>query len=300
MAQRFADTDSPNWPLFVGCPVWSCANWKDDVYPPSAGRPHWLGWYSRCFNTVEGNSTFYALPTEDVFQRWAEQAAEGFRFSLKFPRAISHESELQDLETTQLFVRGLKILQKHNRLGPTFLQMGPNFGADRFAVLKHFLSNLPGDMPWALEVRHKSWFDESDNESRLDDLLRRLSIDKVLFDSRPLYQAPPDDSVEAVSQTRKPKTPLRRTVTGKQPMLRLVGRNRIELVDSFFDEWAPVVADWMRQGLSPIVFTHAPDDTFAPQLARRFIKRLSDEIASDLLTVPNRPWETTKQLSFFD
>ncbi len=67
---------------------------------------------------------------------------------------------------------------------------------------------------------------------------------------------------------RKPKTPLRHTVTAQRPFLRFIGRNNVSDVAPFIAEWAPTIAGWLKAGLEPFVFTHAPDDRFAPPLAR--------------------------------
>ena len=61
---------SPVWPIRLGCPVWGCRDWAGDVYPARTPRSRWLSWYSQTFNTVEGNSTFYAIPSiEKLFTR---------------------------------------------------------------------------------------------------------------------------------------------------------------------------------------------------------------------------------------
>jgi hypothetical protein len=57
-------------------------------------------------------------------------------------------------------------------------------------------------------------------------------------------------------------------------MLRLVGRNDLTATGPWIDEWAAIVAGWTGDGLRPIVFTHAPDDRFAPELAMAFHERL--------------------------
>lgn len=223
------------------------------------------------FNTVEGNSTFYGLPSLDTARRWADESAEGFRFSLKMPRAISHESRLVGCERElAAFLEFASVLHDADRLGPSFLQVGPKFAPDCFRQLEAFVNRLPKELTWAVEVRHHDWFDQAENESALNQLLTDRAIDKVLFDSRPLYQLPPDDEIEAASQTRKPKTPVRQTVTSRRPMLRIVGRNRVELTQKFIDQWVPIVKGWVDSGLEPYIFTHAPDDRFAPEFARRF------------------------------
>lgn len=295
--------ESPRLPLRLGCPVWNCDAWAGSVYPQRTPKRSWLNWYSRMFNTVEGNNSFYAIPALDHARRWATESAPGFQFCMKFPREISHELALVNAERpTRDFLAVLEILAEAGRLGPTFLQLGPEFGPDRIAVLENFLRSLPGDMPWAVEVRHLGWFDSGENELRLNAMLQERRIDKVIFDSRPLYQRQPDDEIERVSQTRKPKTPIRQTVTAARPMLRLVGRNRIELVDEYLSQWAPIINGWVAQGLEPIVFTHAPDDAFAPALARRFWERLATGLPTKELgsiglpALPARP----VQLGLFD
>lgn len=137
------------------------------------------------------------------------------------------------------------------------------------------------------------------NKKQLNELLSRLRIDKVLFGSRPLFQAPPDDAIETESQARKPKTPVRQTVTSERPMLRIVGRNRVELVDRFFDQWAPIIVRWINDGLTPIVFTQAPDDAKAPELARRLLATLQTLLPAFDLTLP-RPTPSVTQLNFLD
>lgn len=291
---------SPRLPLLLGCPVWNCDAWGGSVYPKRTAKREWLNWYSRMFNTVEGNNSFYAIPAPQHAERWGREAMDGFQFCMKFPREISHERMLAGADRANgEFFEVLRILKEHDRLGPSFLQLSPRFSPHMLGTLESYLRSLPTDLPWAVEVRHLDWFDEGKYEQRLDELLADLNIDKVLFDSRPLYQLPPDDEIERISQTRKPKTPLRHTVTGERPMVRLVGRNRVELADKYLSEWAVVVAGWIRAGLEPVVFTHAPDDAKAPELARRFCVEINKVLPAgagvELPELPKQP----KQLDLF-
>ena len=47
----------------IGCSGWSYAHWQNRFYPLGLRRRHWLAYYSRRFDTVEVNATFYRLPT---------------------------------------------------------------------------------------------------------------------------------------------------------------------------------------------------------------------------------------------
>ncbi|WP_161604216.1 DUF72 domain-containing protein [Roseiconus nitratireducens] len=297
---------SPELPLRMGCPVWNCGGWLGRVYPRGTPKAKWLAWYSRMFNSVEANSTFYGLPSLETAQRWAEETADGFSFSLKVPRVISHERALRDCQPElDAFLQFASVLREAGKLGTSFLQLSPRFAPDAYGTLEAFLDRLPADFPWAVEVRHHGWFDQAEQEHRLNHALRKRGIDKVIFDSRALFQSEPEDAAEQASQRRKPRTPVRQTVTATAPMLRLVGRNRLELVERFVQQWVPIATGWVEKGLRPTIFTHTPDDVFAPEMARLFWNRCceSAEVAGaqnwspDALPTLSPP---ARQLDLFD
>lgn len=287
-----ASSTTPQLPLHLGCPVWKCESWAGIVYPEKTPTTQWLLWYSRMFNVVEGNSTFYAIPSEATVQRWVENSAEGFKFCMKFPREISHERCLVNAQdATDRFVAVLEILDEGKRLGPSFLQLGPSFSPNRANDLARYLDQLPDSLPWCVEVRHRDWFDSGNHEKLLNQMLSDRGINKVLFDSRPLFASTADDEIEARAMERKPKTPVRQTVTGKRPLVRLIGRNQTQKIDAYLDQWVAIVTGWLQQGLQPYFFTHAPDDRFAPELARRFWHKLAASIEGAMpeLPVPSKP-----------
>ena len=262
--------------LYLGCPVWACDHWRGSLFTARAHRSDWLKQYASVFRTVEGNSTFYALPKLDSVRRWSDSCDRTFRFSMKTPRSITHDCRLNDAgRRTEEFIDLLHVLDERCQVGPTFIQLPPDFAPSQMNILENYLKSLPRHLPWAVEVRHLDWYDRGYNESQLDGLLKELEMDKVLFDSRPLYSQPPSDDIEQASQQRKPKTPIRQTVTGKHPFLRLVGRNNLDQVQPWLDEWVPVIHNWLQEGLAPFIFTHAPDDRFAPEFARRLYVMLA-------------------------
>ncbi len=100
-----------------------------------------------------------------------------------------------------------------------------------------------------------------------------LVTDRVLFDSRALFSAPPTTESEIEAQRRKPQPPLRRTVTGRHPLLRLIGRDNLDLVQPWIEDWAPIVAGWLRAGLSPSVFTPSiPYEVWREEVESRLTK----------------------------
>ncbi|HEV2686044.1 MAG TPA: DUF72 domain-containing protein, partial [Actinomycetota bacterium] len=75
---------------FVGTSGFAYKEWKPEFYPADLKAAEMLSFYSRRFNSVEINNTFYKMPTEKVLAQWREQTPEEFSFTLKAPQRITH------------------------------------------------------------------------------------------------------------------------------------------------------------------------------------------------------------------
>ena len=82
------------------------ASWTDPTlvnsdlfYPPSVrSAEERLRFYAEQFNTVEVDSTFYALPAERNAKQWAERTPDGFVFNIKpFALMTQHPAEVSRL-----------------------------------------------------------------------------------------------------------------------------------------------------------------------------------------------------------
>lgn len=289
MAPTSSDAAEPVYR--IGCPVWATAAWVGSLYT-SSRRERWLAEYSSVFATVEGNSTFYGLPSMETISRWARDTPDGFEFVLKFPRDVSHEGDLRQCQAALgPFLQILEQLADADRLGPAFLQLPPYFASDRLGELTWFLERLPEEFPYAVEVRNADFYSGGSIEDDFDALLEARGVDRVLLDSRPLYSKPASDATEHASQNRKPRLKFRDTVTGSRPILRLIGRNRLEETEPWLGPWARKLAGWIRLGLSPYIFTHTPNDAFAPMMARRFHELLRGHLP-ELPELPAWPGES--------
>ena len=275
----------------LGCPAWSIPEWRGTFLPQGTRTNELLSEYSRVFNTVEGNSFFYALPKLDVVKRWSMQAAEGFEFCFKVPRDVSHAGRLAgEGAVYERLLECLECVAQTGKLGPTFLQLHASFSPKRLEEMEAFCSHWPGQFPLAVEVRHWDFFAEEGAAAQaLDTLLTRHQVDRVIFDSRALFHAPPGDPAEERSQGRKPKLPVRWQTTGQRPMVRFVGRNMIETARRWQTEVAEKVTGWIREGKHPYVFMHTPDDTRAPYLCQQFHQLLQARLPElPDLTFPQR------------
>jgi uncharacterized protein YecE (DUF72 family) len=159
----------------VGCSGWEYKHWRGDFYPVELPRTRWFHHYCSVFDTVEINNTFYRLPEESTFARWAERAPKGFVYAVKASRFLTHMKKLKDPEepVDRLFSR-MRPLGPH--LGPVLYQLPPGWKLDR-ERLEHFLQVLPQRIRHVIEFRDPSWY--ADDVKRL---LERYRVALCLHD----------------------------------------------------------------------------------------------------------------------
>ncbi len=144
--------------IYVGTSGFYYRHWVGIFYPPDLPKSRWLEYYMEHFNTLEINSTFYRTPSSKTIERWSELAKEGFLYSLKAPRIITHYKKLQDCrEDVEAFLNLLQPLKP--KVGAVLFQLPPSLHYD-LKLLKNFLDILPPLYPYAVEFRHKSWYEE--------------------------------------------------------------------------------------------------------------------------------------------
>jgi uncharacterized protein YecE (DUF72 family) len=121
-----------------------------------------LAYYAERMSSVELNNTFYRMPKTSVLESWAEQVPDGFRFSIKASRRITHFKRLKECdEVVEFLLRGVAHLG--DRLGVILFQLPPNLACDldRFDA---FCELLPDGTRAAFEFRHPSWRDDAVHE----------------------------------------------------------------------------------------------------------------------------------------
>ena len=282
----------------LGAPVWSHAQWIGSLYRTGSRAQDFLSQYSSVFNTVEGNTTFYATPSSDVVLRWLDDTPVGFEFCLKLPRIVTHEIRLRQHAWPHIdrFLVAMEPLRQ--RLGPFLIQVAPSFSGQEFDVLQRFIHRLPKEYSWALEVRHHDYYGESSLNSELDALLGEHAVDRVLFDTRGAFESDPTDPMVRLAQSKKPRTQWRPVATGNRPFIRYCGRPEPDAGydDARLEYWAEHFAKWIKEGRKPLFFAHTPGDLRIPALAERFHSRLSAKL--DVGSLPRFPG-ATRQMSLF-
>ncbi|MFU8812197.1 MAG: DUF72 domain-containing protein, partial [Balneolaceae bacterium] len=247
----------------IGLTQWGYKEWKGSFFTSDARPEAFLKQYAGVFNSVEGNTTFYRSPDRDTVRRWASEVPDGFKFCFKFPQTITHYKRLKDVETDVLHF--LELFEKEERvLGPFHIQLSSQFSFNEFDKLETLVDLLPPHLSYALEVRHPDFFDRGRKERLFEELLTSAGIDRVIFDTRKLHSMTSDDPTIKQAKQKKPATPVRFDATGAKPFVRFVGANDVLNNEPFLKEWAIIVADWIREGLHPYVFIHAPNTLHAP------------------------------------
>ena len=140
----------------IGTQGWNYDAWVGPFYPVGTRLADYLSVYARAFDTVEVDSTFYAVPPSKTVRGWAERTPDDFVFALKMPQEITHERRLRDVDPTlDVFLDRARELGP--KLGPILVQLGPDFAPSELPALASFLPRLPGDIRFAIEFRQRGW-----------------------------------------------------------------------------------------------------------------------------------------------
>jgi len=147
--------------ILAGASGYSFKEWKGDFYPDSIKPEDMLRYYSERLPTVEINNTFYRMPKASMLENWATIAPEGFRFSIKASRRITHMSRIKPDSAGESLDYLYRILGSlGEKRGPVLFQLPPNLKKD-VPRLTGFLALLPANHGAAFEFREDSWFDDA-------------------------------------------------------------------------------------------------------------------------------------------
>jgi uncharacterized protein YecE (DUF72 family) len=189
----------------IGISGWRYPPWRGTFYPSDLPQRRELEFASRHVSTIEINGSFYSLQRPEHYARWRDETPDGFLFSVKGPRFITHMLKLRDSEQAlaNFFASGIANLG--DKLGPILWQLPPILRFDR-ERLGRFLASLPRDtdaaaslarrhnekvrgrarlafgscrrLRHALEVRHETFVDEA-----FVDMLREQGVALVVADT---------------------------------------------------------------------------------------------------------------------
>jgi len=143
----------------MGTSGWSYEHWVGKFYPNDLQRSQWLVFYSKYFNTVEINMSFYRFPYKNMLKGWYNKTPRNFKFTMKAHRQITHVKKLVNVKR---LLNSYYSLAKElgEKFGCMLFQMPPSFknNENGFKRLEKFLNQLNNEFNNVIEFRHKSWF----------------------------------------------------------------------------------------------------------------------------------------------
>ncbi|MEV4726816.1 DUF72 domain-containing protein [Micromonospora humida] len=249
--------------------MWTHRSWQGRLIahplPAHERLRHYAGW---C-DAVEGNTTFYATPTRETVESWARQTGPDFRFVLKLPKVVTHERRLVDADAP---LRDYfdAIAPLADRAHALWIQLPGSFTPTDVPTLADLLRRLPATHRYAVEVRHPAFFLEPGATRLLEGVLAEACAEWVPFDTTAFFRTPPTSDAEREAWTKKPRLPLRTAALTDRPIVRYLGRDAESETVEGWQRWVEITVGWLREGRSPTVFVHTPDNADAPLLARRF------------------------------
>lgn len=142
---------------YLGTVGFSYRDWDGVFYPAKSPQRSYLAHYSKIFNSVELDSTFYGTPPPERVKQWAATVPPGFKFCVKTPRQITHEARPIDAAAEMVtFLNSVRLFG--DKLGAVLIQFPPSTTAAEYDAVAKFLGGLPPDIHYAVEFRHESWF----------------------------------------------------------------------------------------------------------------------------------------------
>lgn len=151
------------------------------LYPPAFQGKSRLTYYASLFNSVEINSSFYKMPMASTVRKWGGSVPEGFRFTFKLSKAVSHAKGLRfNGEDVHRFMQTINAIE--GKRGCLLVQLPPSLKVDAISRLEDLLETINDageESRWkiAVEFRHPSWY-----HLEVYRLLRQYGVAVVVHD----------------------------------------------------------------------------------------------------------------------
>ncbi|NER13732.1 DUF72 domain-containing protein [Leptobacterium flavescens] len=247
--------------LYVGCAKWNRQDLKN-FYP--RGTKDELEYYSRQFNCIELNATFYRIFPGEQFAKWYDKTPDDFKFFPKLSQDISHLRRLNDkvYPFVDAYLDAASNLKE--KLGTIFLQMHNNFNPKNWDRVITFVERWPKEFKLAIEFRHTDWFNDEKIAQELYHLLEENNMANILVD------------------TAGRRDLMHMRLTNNEAFVRYVGANHESDYDRL-DEWVERLAMWKDKGLQNIhFFVHQNLEVESPLLSAYLIGKLNERLGTSL------------------
>ncbi len=262
----------------IGLPAWAFPGWQGRYFD-SQNR---LRQYASVFNSVEGNTTFYATPSAVTVLDWRAQVQDlDFRFCFKLPREVTHQAGGKKVLAS--FLKALAPLESH--LGPFQVQLPAVVGPEHIGWIRGLLSSLPEEIGYALEVRHPDFYERAGEFNRYFGDLNCL---RTIMDARPIHLEDPTHPEVRAARHEKPDLPIYVEPGPDGAMVRLVLHPDDNLNAAYYHTWAEATSKWLAEGQTVYMMIHCPNNLHCPQQAIHFQAHLR-ELCDGVDSLPDWP-----------
>jgi uncharacterized protein YecE (DUF72 family) len=141
----------------VGTSAFYNAKWKNVFYPGDVPSKNWFQYYASRFDTFEINATFYRMPTLKVMQNWSDRVGDGFLYSVKAPKVVTHLKKFSNCEAELASFYEVCSEGLGNKLACILFQFPPSLAFD-WAFLEKVLDQLDPNFTNVIEFRNISWW----------------------------------------------------------------------------------------------------------------------------------------------
>ena len=242
--------------LRIGCSGWSYKDWEGGFYPKGLQAKGYLEYYSKVFNCVEIDSSFYRIPNPFMVNQWRSNTPPGFLFSPKLPKKVTHDSKLQGVSSTLVYFYSV-VSKLKEKLGPIAIQLPPSIKYEPHKeIMKDFLGQLSPEFRHAVEFRHKSWF-----RPEVYSLLRKHNV-AMVWSMNQYLETPPEVTADFIY--------LR--MVGDREITEFNGIQRDRSED--MGRWASTVKEASGKFESGYVFFNNHFAGFSPESANEFRRLL--------------------------
>ena len=234
----------------VGISGWTYAPWRGTFYPAGLAHKRELAYASRELNSIEINGSFYSLQRPSSYRLWHDETPDGFVFSVKAGRFITHMKKLRGVETALANFFASGVLALDEKLGPFLWQLPPSLGYDA-ERLESFFAQLPRDTKEAVKLakRHderlkgRSWLETDKNRP----LRHAMEVRHASFQTPEFVKLLRKHDVAGVVADTAGKWPFMEDVTSDFVYVRLHGDEQLYVSgygEDALKQWEQKIRAW--------------------------------------------------------
>lgn len=250
--------------VFVGCAKWGRKDWIGKVYPQGTKEADFLSHYSKHFNCIELNATFYKIPSFNQTQDWKNKVGKNFLFSPKISNSISHIRRLKETtESVDRFLQGISGFGEN--LGPVFLMPHPGMGLKTLDTIETFIQSIPKEIKLFVELRHPDWYENEEAFQKIFAVFEKHKVGSIITDS----------------SGRRDCVHMRLTTT--EAFIRFVGNGLHPTDYSRVDDWVQRIKKWIEEGIEKVYFfMHQHEEIHSPELSKYVIQQLNKHCGTNI------------------